>query len=132
MQDLNLTIARALPTADGTVTSADIDLGSSAPGVGVKDSELVVEVPELTAVNLPNADTLTITVQSGESAAPTASANLVKVITGTGSNIAAQAVKFRLPSNVGRYVNVKFAAAGGTGDISAKSATISLQPSLLK
>lgn len=132
MQDLNLTITRALPTSDGTVTSSDMDLGCATPGVSVKDTELVVDIPDLTATNLPSADTLTITVQSGESTTPTGSTNLVKVITGTGSTIAAQSVKFRLPSNIGRYVNVKIVAAGGTGDMSAKSATISLQVSLFK
>lgn len=132
MKDLNLTVTRALPTADGTVTSSDIDLGAAAPGAAVRDSELIIEVPELSAANLPSADTLTLTVQSGESAAPTTTTNLVKVITGTGSTIAAQEVKFHLPSNVGRYVNVKLVAAGGTGDMSAKTATISLRPKLLK
>lgn len=130
MKDLNLTITRALPTADGTVTSSDFDLGCTAPGASVRNAELVIEVPALSAVLLPNADTLTITVQSGESAAPTTTTNLVKVITGTGSTIAAQEVKFHLPSGIGRYVNVKLVAAGGTGDQSGVSATISLRPKL--
>lgn len=130
MKDLNLTVTRALPTADGTVTSSDLDLGCAAPGASVKDSELVIEVPQLSSTLLPSADTLTITVQSGESATPSTTTNLVKVITGTGSTIAAQDVKFRLPSTIGRYVNVKFVAAGGTGDQSGVSATISLRPRL--
>jgi hypothetical protein len=130
MKDLDLTITRALPTADGTVTSSDLDLGCAAPGASVRDAELVIEVPALSSTLLPNADTLTITVQSGESAAPTTTTNLVKVITGTGSTIAAQEVKFQLPPTIGRYVNVKFVAAGGTGDQSGVSATISLRPRL--
>jgi len=130
MKDLNLTITRALPTADGTVTSTDLDLGAAAPGSSVKDAELVIEVAELSGANLPAADTLTLTVQTGEAVTPTTSANLVHVITGNGGTIAAQSVKLRLPSNVGRYVNVKLVAAGGTGDMSAKSATISLRPKL--
>lgn len=130
MKDLNLTITRALPTADGTVTSTDLDLGTAAPGSSVKDAELVIEVPALSAVLLPNADTLTITVQSGESATPSTTTDIVHVTTGTGSTIAAQTLKYRLPSTVGRYVNVKFVAAGGTGDQSGVSATISLRPKL--
>lgn len=117
-------ITRALPTADGTVTSSDIDLGAYPDDL--ENYELLISVPELSATNLPSADTLTITVQSGDTATPSTTTNLVKVITGTGSTIAAQEVRFRLPSTVGRYVNVKFVAAGGTGDISAKSATIQL------
>jgi hypothetical protein len=132
MKDLNLTVTRALPTSDGTVTSPDLDLGCAKPGASVRDAELVIEIPALTSTHLPSADTLTITVQSGESASPSASINLVKVITGTGSTIAAQEIYFRLPSTIGRYVNVKFVAAGGTGDMSGVTATISLRPKLRK
>jgi hypothetical protein len=115
---------RALPTADGTVTSSDLDLGVRP--YDLESIELLISVPELSATNLPSADTLTITVQSGSSATPSTSLNLVKVITGTGSTIAAQEVRFRLPSTTERYVNVKFVAAGGTGDMSAKTATVQL------
>lgn len=124
IRDDALKITRALPTADGTVTSDDFDLGSDV--YKGENYELEVTVPALSATLLPSADTLTITVQSGSSAAPSTSANLVKVITGTGSTIAEQTVRWRLPSNVGRYVNVKFVAAGGTGDQSGVSATIRL------
>lgn len=118
---------RALPTADGTVTSSDIDLESISTTYQGEGFDLLIEVPALTSTHLPSADTLTITVQSGDSATPTTTTNLVKVITGTGSTIAAQEIVFRLPPNVGRYVNVKFVAAGGTGDISGVTATISLR-----
>ena len=118
-------VTRALPTADGTVTSDDIDLGLS--DVKPENIELSIEVPELSSTLLPSADTLTVTVQAGASAAPSTTLNLVKVITGTGSTIAAQEVRFRLPSNCPRYVNVKFVAAGGTGDQSGVSATIALR-----
>ena len=127
IKDANYVITRALPTADGTVTSSDIDLESVAYGFSPENMSLVIEVPALTATNLPSADTLTITVQSGSAASPTTTTNLVAVITGTGSTIAAQDITFRLPPGVGRYVNVKFVAAGGTGDISAKTATVALR-----
>jgi hypothetical protein len=127
MKDALKSVTRALPTADGTVTSSDIDLESTSHTYQGDGFELVIEVPELSATLLPSADTLTITVQSGDSATPSTTTNLVKVITGTGSTIAAQEVVFRLPPNVGRYVNVKFVAAGGTGDQSGVSATISLR-----
>jgi hypothetical protein len=115
---------RALPTADGTVTSSDLDLGVRP--YDLETTELLISVPALTSTHLPSADTLTITVQSGASATPTTSLNLVKVITGTGSTIAAQEIRFRLPSTTERYVNVKFVAAGGTGDISGVTATVQL------
>lgn len=118
-------VTRALPTADGTVTSSDLDLG--AVSYQGENFELSIEVPELSSTLLPSADTLTITVQAGAAAAPTTTLNLVKVITGTGSTIAAQEIRFRLPSDCPRYVNVKFVAAGGTGDQSGVSATIALR-----
>jgi len=127
IQDYLLTVTRALPTADGTVTSSDIDLGAVSPGDSMEHMELVVAVPALSSTLLPSADTLTITVQAGAAAAPTTSINIVKVITGTGSTIAAQDLRFKLPSDVARYVNVKFVAAGGTGDQSGVSATITLR-----
>ncbi len=127
IKDTLTTVTRALPTADGTVTSSDIDLGAVNGGLSVENVELSIEVPELSSTLLPSADTLTITVQGGAAAAPSTTLNLVKVITGTGSTIAAQELRYRLPSNCPRYVNVKFVAAGGTGDQSGVSATIALR-----
>lgn len=126
-QDKLLTVTRALPTADGTVTSSDFDLGVAAPGVTMESVELLVEMPALTATHLPSADTLTLTLQGGASATPSTSLNQTRVITGTGSTIAAQSFRFKLPSDCPRYINVKFVAAGGTGDISGVSATLSLR-----
>ncbi len=127
IQDYSNTITRALPTADGTVTSSDFDLGTSAPGVVLEGVELVVAIPALSSTLLPSADTLTITVQGGAAATPSTSLNIVKVITGTGSTIAAQEWRVKLPNDCPRYVNVKFVAAGGTGDQSGVSATLTLR-----
>lgn len=125
IRDAALEITQALPESDGTETSADFDLG--AGDFKPESVELTIDVPELTATHLPSADTLTITVQAGAEAAPTTSAGIVFVITGTGSTIAAQQLRCRLPSNVAQYVNVKFVAAGTTGDMSALDATIALR-----
>jgi hypothetical protein len=124
IQDKDFIITRALPTADGTVTSSDIDLGA-APYKG-ENFEIEISVPALSSTLLPNADTLTVTVQGGSSATPSTTLGLVRVITGTGSTIAAQKFRYRLPSDCPRYVNVKFVAAGGTGDQSGSSATVKL------
>ncbi len=113
---------RALPTADGTVTSADFDLGT---GLKPENVELEITIPALTATQLPNADTLTITVQSGASASPTTELFRLPVITGA-TGYAGGTFRYRLPSVCGQYLNVKIVAAGGTGDISASSATIEL------
>lgn len=122
IEDYSFTVTRALPTADATVTSSDLDFGTNT--VFPENVELEVSIPALSATILPSADTLTITVQGGSSATPSTSLNIVKVITGTGSTIAAQTWRVKLPSDTPRYVNVKFALAGGTGDGSGVSATI--------
>lgn len=123
IQDGDFVITRALPTADGTVTSADIDLGADT--YKGENFELEITVPALNATQLPNADTLTITVQAGASATPTTELFRLPVITGS-SGYAGNSFRYRLPSNVARYVNVKFVAAGGTGDISGADATVKL------
>jgi hypothetical protein len=124
IRDDSWKITRALPTADGTVTSTDFDLGADV--FKGENYELEISVPALSATLLPSADTLTITVQSGAAASPSTTLGIVRVITGTGSTIAAQTFRYRLPSDTARYVNVKFVAAGGTGDQSGVSATLRL------
>ena len=116
-------ISRALPTADGTVTSSDIDLGAGV--YKGENYELEITIPALTITQLPNADTLTITVQNGAAATPTTALHVFPVITGS-SGHAGSVLRYRFPSNASRYANVKIVAAGGTGDISASSATINL------
>ena len=123
IQDKLFTVTRALPTADGTVTSSDFDLGADV--YKTETVELEITVPALTAVQLPNADTITMTVQAGAAATPTTQLFVLPTITGS-TGYAGGTFRYRLPSNVARYLNVKFVAAGGTGDISASSATVKL------
>lgn len=123
IQDALFVVTRALPAADGTVTSSDIDLKADA--MKPENVELHITVPALTATHLPNADTLTITVQAGAAATPTTALFSLPVITGS-TGYAGNTFKFRLPPDCPRYLNVKFVAAGGTGDISAVNATVKL------
>lgn len=123
IQDKTFIVTRALPTADGTVTSSDIDLGADA--YKTETVELEITVPALNATQLPNSDTITMTVQAGAAATPTTLLFVLPIITGS-TGYAGGTFRYRLPSNVARYLNVKFVAAGGTGDISASSATIKL------
>jgi hypothetical protein len=124
INDLNFVITRALPTADGTVTSSDIDL-EVTPRLSPENVELEITVPALNSTQLPTADTITITVQGGAAAAPTTLLWVAPVITSS-SGYVGGVLRYRLPSNCPRYLNVKFVAAGGTGDISGSSATIKL------
>lgn len=123
--DNELSVTRALPSTDEAVTSSDIDLGGKLEAAH-SDVELLIDLPALTAVELPSADTIDIEVQHGSSATPTTRLVALKQIVGDGSTRAAERLRVALPSNTERYINVKITAAGGVGDMSAKSATISL------
>lgn len=117
----------ALPTADGTSYSSDIDLG--AESYKGENYELLVTIPSLTVAHLPDADTLTVNVVAGASASPTTVVlGSVEVLTGAGgAGATGTTTRVRLPSNIARYVRVQFVAAGGTGDMSAVDATVGLR-----
>lgn len=123
IKDSTYSVTRALTAADGNVTSTDIDLGADV--FKGENYELSIYVPSLTGSQLASADTLTIQVQNGSAASPTTEIGRF-VLTGTGSTLVEQDFRFRLPSNAGRYLNVKFTTAGTTGDMSAKSAIVRL------
>jgi hypothetical protein len=122
VQDRNFMINRALPTADGTVVSADLDLQS---GVKPENMELEITIPPLNATQLPNGDTLTITIRNGAAAAPTAVLHVLPVITGS-SGYAGGKFRYRFPSTAARFANVQVVAAGGTGDISGATMNVKL------
>jgi len=122
IQDTNLQVSRALTAADGNVTSSDIILGT-AGFPQVEGLEMCVRLPELAAAELASADTLTIELQNGTAATPTTTI-ATEVITGTGSAIPAQTIRFGIPRDAGVYFNVKFTTAGTTGDMSDKTAYV--------
>lgn len=124
--DQSTRVLRALTASDGSVTSADIDLGPN-PGVMGQKGEIVIEIPAISSTLLASADTLVVAVQTGNSAAPSTAQGFSKTLTGNGSNSAAQEYRFRPPSDIGRYVNVKFTTAGSTGDMSGISAGITFR-----
>lgn len=128
IQDADLTKSIALTAADGSVTTADIDLGPNTKDHFPEGHILEIYLPIIGATELASADTLIALVQHGDSAAPTTafSPSLTFTTTGTGSEIAAQTVRFKLPYNVNRYVNVKFTSAGTSGDMSDKTAIVKL------
>lgn len=113
IRDAQFLASSALPG-----TSPDLDLGANSHEL--LEGEL--SIPSLTAEELPEGEIVTLTIQGGDSVNPTSSLNIVHVTTGTGSTIAAQTLRFRLPASCPRYVNL--AAAGPS--IPGKSASIQL------
>ena len=125
IQDADLSKSIALPTSATSVTTEDIDLGPNSKGFFTENHELEISVPALTAAQLPSGGSITILVQNGASLPNTTSTQFTRVISGTGSAIAAVVQRIRLPSPALRYVNVKFTYAGtvGTG-LGAVSPTV--------
>jgi hypothetical protein len=126
IQDADFVKSRALTASDGSVASADLDLGTNSKGFFPENTEVEVLIPALTSTQLASADTLTILLQGGAATGSTTSLGLSAVLTGTGSAIPETSFRFRLPSPAPRYVNAKFTTAGTTGDMSAKTAFLKL------
>jgi hypothetical protein len=133
VKDASFIETKALGTADATVTSGAMDLGAlSARGARLEhgDCELEIQAPALNTTQLPDADTNTYSIETDDDVA-WGSAKIIadKVIVQTGAGGAGAAAvteRFRLPSNCERYVRVKSVLAGGTGDCSGASMTVSL------
>lgn len=123
--DGDLSESIALPSTDEAVTSPDIDLGG--PLEAARDSvELLIDIPPLTLTEFPEADTLDIVIQHGDSASPTDELLSLPQIVGGASAYEGDRLRAALPSNTKRYVNAKITAAGSVGDMSGKSAVVSL------
>ena len=126
IQDADLTKARLLTAADGTVTSPDLDLGTNTKAFLTENQELEVRIPALTSVQLASGDAIAIVIQGGAAAAPTTSLGLSATLSGSASGTVETAFRFRLPANCPRYVNAKFTSSGTSGDMSAVSAAVKL------
>lgn len=127
-KDASLIQTKALSNGAGSASIDGFDLGISADADFVSDMELEIEAPALTTSALPNAQTMTYSVEHDDASDFSSAVELAdQVIVQTGADSAgADAVtkRFRLPTDVKRYVRVK-ATKGGTGDASGASMTVS-------
>jgi hypothetical protein len=126
LQDSNFSLSTALPSANATVTSTDMDLGAIASGsVFPENTELEINVP-ITAAH--TAGIFTLTVQNGSSTAPTTALLNTSFTVGSSTAGGSETIKrIKLPSNVARYVNVKCVNSTSTdGDSSGVSFTTKL------
>jgi hypothetical protein len=115
----------ALPGNNATTYSDEFDLG---PGRHVADLELSCDLPLLNTTHMVNAGTtLTVSLISSDTPADQANGTEIpmsrRVITGTGSNIAAQSFRAKVPSDALRYVSFRFALAGAGSNASTAAAT---------
>src|SRR5688572_787579 len=121
IQDAAFIKTATLPDTAAETFTADFQLDS---GMKPEHYEGELQIPELSGADLPNGETLTTTILSGSSASPTSGVLVRHVTTGTGSTIAAQNVRFRLPTGCPAYIRGKFESSASAGDMSAKTATV--------
>lgn len=128
LQDKLLKSSTALPNGAGSSTSAAIDLQSTATGDFVAECELLITAPALGVTPLPDAKTMKYDVLASDNSDLSSATVLGTALTQTGASGAGATGatgRFRLPSNVKRYVGVR-ATGSTTGDASASSFTTAL------
>lgn len=124
-RDALLTITRALPAQNTTVTSGTLDLQPEPAMVGTL-CDVVLDIP---ATATATGQTFTFTIQDsadGTTGFAAVAALAARVITGVSNATAATQFRWRLPSNVRRYLRVSVTASATTGDQTAISATLRL------
>jgi len=123
-------VSKALPAADGTVTSDGIDLGHNTTGKFLADAALHIESPALTATQLPASATLAYDVYHDTASDFSGEAllidNALALTAGTAGGVSATTAEVRLPPGTNRYIRFKATTAGTAGDCSGATATMRL------
>lgn len=129
VRDAALIQTKALPNGAAATAIDGFDLGHGSKGDFLAQTELLIETPALGATPLPNAKTMTFSIEHDDAAnfgTAVVLANQVIVQTGAGGvGDVAKSARFRLPTNVKRYVRVK-ATGSGAGDASGSAFTVSM------
>lgn len=133
LTDAELQKSNALPAAASTtVNGTAIDLGNalSQNGARLEPCELKLSVPAVTTTMVPDAKTITYSIESATDAAfssPIALATSCIVQTGAGSAGAAAATfRMKVPTGCARYVRAKAVSGANVTDSSAVSMTLEL------
>ena len=117
------------PQAATPTTHTAFDLGANSNGAFLAPCELDIAAPALTATQLFSTSSLAYKVQeSTDNSTFTTLADSVIAQSGaaTAAAVAAQTVRFDLPSDVSRYVRVMATQTGSGGVPSASSCTVKL------
>lgn len=121
----------ALSNGAGATQITGYDLGHTASKLGrnLANFEVLIEMPALTTTELPNAETYTMSIEESVDAAFSSpvirNANVMQQLGAGGAGAAAKSVRVRLPTDILRFFRIK-GTKTGTGNVSAKSMTVSL------
>jgi sulfate adenylyltransferase subunit 1 (EFTu-like GTPase family) len=125
--DANYKITTSLPSSAGTVNSTSLDLGDAVSGIPYATTETVnfqIVAPALNATQLPNAATVTYTIQDSADNSSFAAISSLATLVQTGASsagAAATTLTVKLPPNARRYFRVSAVTANSPGDCSAAS-----------
>ncbi len=126
-KDANLVKTFALPNGAAATVSVGIELPQSANGQFSLDHEFQIDLPALGVTPLPNARTQIVSVETATDLAFTSPVvvypEVVRQTGAGGAGDAAKSARFRIPSNVLKYVRVKVTGSA-TGDASGSNATL--------
>ncbi len=116
----------ALPNAASASTqSAAVDLGIDA--WKIEHMELLVSIPALTTVMVPDTKTVTMIVETSTTSnfAAIVSTILYNVLTGAGgAGVAAASFRVRLPSNCSEFVRFRVLTGANVTDCSSLNGTL--------
>lgn len=128
IKDAGLSVSKALPNGAAAVQSDGLDLRINSSGQFLAECELLLSAPALTNTQLGSAATIKYDVQCAPDAAFSGVRTIAKEVlvqTGDGTGAAAAAKRFRLPTDVDRYVRVQ-ATNSAAGNASGASFTVDL------
>lgn len=126
IQDSLLTVTRALPGQNATVNSSAIDLGIVNPVLAGTHSDLVLDVPATTTAT-GQTQTFTIEDSADNSSFAAVAALATLVLTGASNATAATTRRWRLPSDVRRYVRVSITSSASATSQTGVLSTLTLR-----
>lgn len=132
LQDKQLIQTAALPNGAGAVQVTGFDLGHTLTTLGrnLAQMEFLIAMPALTTTELPDAETMKISVEESVDAAFTSPiirhVDILQQLGAGGAGAAAKSVRWRAPTNINRFVRFK-ATKTGTGNVSGKVLTASME-----
>lgn len=126
VKDALLAKTIALPDSPGAVSTVGIQVtGDGLNTDFVVAPDVLLELPALTATQVPNTKTVTYTLETSDSLG-SGYTTLATVLKTGSSGIAASKERFRLASDAKKYVRLTATTGADTTDCSDSSATIRL------